>query len=51
VSTTAGLNLITNPIEGMMVYDQEAACLKIYTIKDGESTANWHCLTTQACPD
>ena len=51
VATTAALSLITNPIEGMMVYDQQAACLKIYTIKEGETTANWHCLTTQACPD
>ncbi|SFT75512.1 hypothetical protein SAMN05421857_3054 [Chryseobacterium formosense] len=51
VSTTANLSLITNPIEGMMVYDEEADCLKIYTIKEGESVANWHCFTTQACPD
>lgn len=51
VSTTANLSLITNPIEGMMVYDEEADCLKIYTIKDGETAADWHCFNTQACPD
>lgn len=51
VTTTANLSLITNPIEGMMVYDEEADCLKVYTIKDGETVANWHCFSTQACPD
>ncbi|MBD8084288.1 GEVED domain-containing protein [Chryseobacterium caseinilyticum] len=51
VATTAGLSSITNPIEGMMVYDQEAACLKVYTIKEGETAAAWHCMTTQTCPD
>ncbi|MDF2553963.1 MAG: hypothetical protein K0R77_3238 [Chryseobacterium sp.] len=51
VALTANLSSITNPIEGMMVYDEEADCLKIYTIKDGDTTAAWHCLTTQACPD
>lgn len=51
VPTTASLSLIINPVEGMMVYDQQAACLKIYTIKEGETVANWHCFTTQACPD
>lgn len=51
VTTTAGLSAITNPIEGMMVYDEEADCLKIYTVKEGDSTADWHCFTTPACPD
>lgn len=51
VALTTNLSSITNPIEGMMVYDEEADCLKIYTIKDGDTTAAWHCFTTQACPD
>ncbi|WP_144282065.1 hypothetical protein [Chryseobacterium echinoideorum] len=51
VALTANLSSITNPIEGMMVYDEEADCLKIYTIKDGDTTAAWHCFNTQACPD
>lgn len=51
VALTANLSSITNPIEGMMVYDEEVDCLKIYTIKDGDTTAAWHCFTTQACPD
>ena len=51
VATTANLSFITNPIEGMMVYDEQADCLKIYTIKEGETVANWHCFTTQTCPD
>lgn len=50
VSTTNALT-ITNPIEGMMVYDEQAECLKIYTIKEGETSAAWHCLTKQTCPD
>lgn len=51
VSTTAGLANITNPVEGMMVYDEEADCLKIYTLKQGDSAMAWHCFTTPACPD
>lgn len=51
VALTANLSSITNPIEGMMVYDEEVDCLKIYTIKDGDTTAAWHCFNIQACPD
>ncbi|KUJ56346.1 hypothetical protein [Chryseobacterium aquaticum] len=51
VSTTAGLANITNPVEGMMVYDEQADCLKIYTLKSGDTVMAWHCFTTPACPD
>ncbi len=51
VSTTASVSNILNPVIGMMVYDAEAKCLKIFSIKSGESTAAWHCFETQACPD
>lgn len=51
VSTTANLANITNPVEGMMVYDEEADCLKIYTLKSGDTSLNWHCFLTPACPD
>ncbi|WP_312769036.1 hypothetical protein [Epilithonimonas sp.] len=50
IPTTAQLNAIPDPIEGMMVYDMEAKCLKVYTLKDGASAMAWHCLTNQACP-
>lgn len=43
VSTT-GLAAITNPQEGMMVYDTTAKCLKIYS--DGA----WTCFNNPACP-
>lgn len=51
VSATADLSQITNAVEGMMIYDEEADCLKIYTIKEGDSAAAWHCFNTQTCPD
>lgn len=51
VSTTEGLKQIINPIEGMIVYDEEADCLKIFTTKEGETSEAWHCFDTQACPD
>lgn len=51
VPTTSGLNAIPNPIEGMMVYDEEDKCLKIYTLKDGASSMAWHCMITPACPN
>ncbi|MCU7615807.1 thrombospondin type 3 repeat-containing protein [Chryseobacterium sp. PBS4-4] len=38
------LNKITNPQEGMMVYDLFSKCLKIY------SDAAWSCFSTPACP-
>lgn len=43
--------VITNPVEGMIVYDKTNNCLKIYTSNNGGSTFQWHCMTTQACPN
>lgn len=51
VLTTASLTNITNPVVGMMVYDAEAKCLKIYAVKSGDTNPAWHCFQTQACPD
>lgn len=51
VATTAALSNITNPVEGMMVYDQQANCLKVFTTKEGTSTPAWYCMITPACPD
>ncbi|WP_143884911.1 discoidin domain-containing protein [Chryseobacterium binzhouense] len=42
--TTDGLSNITNPVEGMMVFDTTAKCLKIY---DGTA---WKCFITPTCP-
>lgn len=49
--TTVQLSQITNPIDGMMVYDTTDKCLKIYTV-DETTPANtgWKCYTTPACP-
>ena len=38
-------------IEGMMMYDTTNQCLKVYTLKAGDTQMAWHCMTTQACPD
>lgn len=40
-----------NFVEGMMVYDTTNKCLKMYTLKTGDTVMAWHCVTTQACPD
>ncbi|MCL8538628.1 DUF11 domain-containing protein [Chryseobacterium gallinarum] len=42
--TTAELSNITVPVEGMMVYDTTAKCLKVY------SNNAWSCFSTPACP-
>lgn len=48
---TSGLSLITDPVDGMMVYDTTAKCLKIYTT-DALIPANsaWNCFLTPTCP-
>ena len=51
VATTAALANITGPVEGMMVYDEEANCLKVYTTTDSGTTFSWQCMNTQTCPD
>ena len=38
-------------VEGMMVYDTTNKCMKIYTLKDGDASMAWHCVTNQTCPD
>ncbi len=43
--------VITNPVEGMMVYDATNNCLKIYTSNNGGSSFTWHCISSQACPN
>jgi len=40
-----------NFTEGMMVYDTTNKCLKIYTSVNNGSSFEWHCMTTQTCPD
>ncbi len=44
VATTAALSNITTPQEGMMVYDGQAKCLKIYT------SGAWKCFNQPSCP-
>jgi hypothetical protein len=50
IPTTAQVNAL-NPVEGMIVYDIQAQCLKVYTSTDGGSTFSWQCINTQTCPD
>lgn len=40
-----------NFVEGMMVYDTTNKCMKIYTLKEGDASMAWHCISTQTCPD
>lgn len=42
--STSDLSLITNPQEGMMVYDTTEKCLKIY------ADSLWKCFDAPACP-
>lgn len=42
--STTEINSITVPVEGMVVYDTTAKCLKLY------SDNGWSCFTTPACP-
>ncbi|MGE8431231.1 hypothetical protein [Chryseobacterium joostei] len=41
----------TNFVEGMMVYDSTNKCMKMYTLKEGDASMAWHCISTQTCPD
>ncbi|QOR73494.1 hypothetical protein IMZ16_08175 [Cruoricaptor ignavus] len=43
--STAQINAIANPQAGMMAYDTDEKCMKIY---DG---TGWKCLTKQTCPN
>lgn len=43
---------ISNPVDGMMVYDTTLNCLRIY-VEDTVTPANssWRCVGTQTCPE
>lgn len=45
-TTTANLANITNPVEGMMVFDTSENCLKIYV----NSAIGWKCFNKKTCP-
>ena len=54
IPTTEAVDAIADPQQGMMVYDEEAKCLKIYVLINAEDPAQggvWKCLAYQACPD
>lgn len=51
IATTAEVNNLPNPVEGMMVYDVEADCLKIYAPNPDGTNPSWRCLTVQTCPN
>lgn len=42
--------IITNPVEGMAVYDTTNDCLKIYTYNYAGNTLGWYCVNKQSCP-
>ena len=44
--STAGLANITNPVEGMMVYDTTENCLKVYV----NAAIGWNCFNKKTCP-
>lgn len=45
-SSTANLVNITNPVEGMMVYDTTENCLKIFV----NASIGWRCYNKKSCP-
>lgn len=45
------IQAIAAPVDGMMVYDTDTKCLKIYVEDVDPALSNWHCFTKQACPD
>lgn len=50
-ASTVQINSITTPIDGMMVYDNDAKCLKIYTVDTAvPANTGWKCFSTPACP-
>lgn len=49
--TTIQVNAMAKPQEGMMVYDTDIDCFKIYSKDRGVSTLSWKCFNVQSCPD
>lgn len=41
----------TDFVEGMMVYDNTNKCMKMFTLKKGDVSQAWHCISTQTCPN
>ncbi len=54
VPTSEEVEAIADPQQGMLVYDEEAKCLKLYVLKDAKDASKggfWKCLSNKACPD
>ena len=48
---TDQIQAIGTPVDGMMVYDTDAKCLKIYVENADPVLSDWHCFKKQGCPD
>ncbi len=54
IATSAEVDALVNPQQGMLVFDVEANCLKMYVYNEAANPAAggyWKCITYQACPD
>lgn len=54
IATSAEVEALPNPQQGMLVFDREANCLKMYVYKDVNNPIKggfWKCINLQACPD
>lgn len=54
IATSAEVEALPNPQQGMLVFDRQANCLKMYVYKDVNSPSKggfWKCVNIQACPD
>ena len=54
IATSAEVEALPNPQQGMLVYDVEADCMKMYVYIDKNDPTKggvWKCIKYQACPD
>lgn len=54
IATSAQVEALPNPQQGMLVFDREANCLKMYVYNDVNIPSRggfWKCISRQACPD
>jgi uncharacterized repeat protein (TIGR01451 family) len=50
ITRVANEGAITEPKEGMLIYDETAHCIKLYADSDDNDVLEWHCIE-RVCPE